>query len=81
MKINTNAIGNYNLQRTTKIRPKNKIRNAEMKFSMEQITPDEKIFFSKMYPKKEETIIHHKFYGKNGQVSRVAVGSLFDKRG
>ncbi len=81
MKINTNAIGNYNLQRTTKVRPKNQIRNAEMKFSMDQITPDEKLFFSKMYPKREESITQHKFYGKNGQFSRVALGSLFDRRG
>ena len=81
MKINTNAIGNYNLQRTIKIRPKRNIKSAEIKFSSQHISSDEKLFFAKMYPKKKETILHHNFYGRNGQMSGAAVGSLFDKRG
>ncbi len=80
MKINTNAIGNYNLQRTHKVRPKNKIRDAEMKFSLDQISSDEKQFFVKMYPKKKE-VIQNYFYSKDGQISGVAIGSIFDKRG
>lgn len=81
MKINTNAIGNYNLQRTTKVRPKNKIQNAEIKISANGISQNEKLFFAKMYPQKKEEIIQHYFYGKDGQMSGVTVGSLFDRRG
>jgi len=81
MKINTNAIGNYNLQRTTKVSSKSKIQNAEMKFSLDGISQDEKQFFAKMYPKKKEVVLQHNFYGKNGQISAFSVGSLFDKRG
>jgi len=81
MKINTNAIGNYNLQRTTKIRPKNKIQHAEIKIPADRISTDERLFFAKMYPKKKDDIIHHDFYSKNGQMFGVSVGSLFDRRG
>jgi len=81
MKINTNAIGNYNLQRTTKIRHRNKIQNAEIRFPADRISSDEKLFFAKMYPKKKAEIIQHYFYSKDGQMSGVSVGSLFDRRG
>ena len=81
MKINTNVIGNYNIHRTTNAKPANNVAKAEFNIVSDQITSDEKQFFAKMYPEKSNEITDYHYYGNNGKMSGVSVGSLFDRRG
>lgn len=81
MNINTNSFGNYNIYKTHNARPNKGVAKAEFKMMSEQITSEEKDFFVKMYPENKQEIVDHHFYAKNGIMSGVSVGSLFDRRG
>jgi len=81
MKINQNIFGNYNIHRTAATNRPKKLENAQLQFSTDPINVDEKRFFTKMYPQKKEEIESHKFYQRNGKMTGVSVGSLFDMRG
>ena len=81
MKINTNAIGNYNVHKTTQSRQTRKLANAEVHFTDEPINVNEKKYFARLYPQKKEEITSHQFYQRDGKRAGVSVGSLFDMRG
>ncbi|MBN1301152.1 MAG: hypothetical protein JW995_08030 [Melioribacteraceae bacterium] len=84
MKIGTNPVGNYSpvyrKSQTTNIQNTIKAENTAVEDAV-QISKKEKAFFSQMYPEKKEQIMSHHFYMKNGNMSGVTIGSLFDKRG
>jgi hypothetical protein len=46
-----------------------------------KVSSDEKNFFEKLYPEKKSEIMDYHFYGREGKMSGVSVGSQFDKRG
>jgi len=85
MRINTNTIGNYFTQSTRNIlntkRPENIQKPAELKEAEVTISAKEKELFAKMYPQKREEIMEYHYYGKDGAMSGVTVGSLLDRRG
>lgn len=76
MKVETNNIGNYSL---------GKLQNNSAKIGKAKtddlITSDERRFFIDKYPQNKDEIVDYHFYKKNGGMSGVKVGSLFDKRG
>lgn len=79
MKIGSNSIGNY-----TPIRNANTTQPAKTKkfdLDAELVSKNEKEFFSTLYPTEKNKIMQHHFYMKNGNMSGVMVGSLFDRRG
>ena len=81
MKISTNSFGNYKPVISNR---NNQVAKTEetKKIKLDtKITNDEKKFFKKLYPQKEEEISKYHFYNRNGTKNGVAIGSLFDKRG
>ena len=88
MRIGTNPIGNYspvykktavsNTVKTNSVAQTAKTAVAEPTSALNKT---EKAFFSKMYPENTAKIMDHHFYMKNGNMSGVTVGSLFDRRG
>lgn len=89
MKISTNMIGNYNPQvynssvkNTKSVEPQSKLEStpADKKVAV-NLSSDEKNYFVKLYPQNKSEIIDHHAYEKNGKLSGVKIGSMFDKRG
>ncbi|MBU1097670.1 MAG: hypothetical protein CVV23_15355 [Ignavibacteriae bacterium HGW-Ignavibacteriae-2] len=79
MKIGTNPVGNYKpVYRKPETTQVNTTKPVETK---PVINDKEKLFFSDKYPQNKEQIMNHHFYMKNGNMSGVTIGSLFDKRG
>ena len=79
MRIGTNPVGNYSpVYKKPAVSSAIKTNQVEADTT---INKSEKAFFSKMYPENKEAIMDHHFYMKNGNMSGVAVGSLFDRRG
>jgi hypothetical protein len=79
MKISTNPVGNYT-------RPTMQMTQSVQKQETKSVTPakvtaDEKDFFVKLYPENKTEIMDYHFYGREGKMSGVSLGSLFDKRG
>lgn len=89
MKITTNMVGNYtpkiNTGQVKQARQGDAPVKAEAKPKLQpdknNITADEKKFFMDLYPQNKSEIIDYHFYRKNGEMSGVKIGSLFDKRG
>lgn len=89
MKIMTNTVGNYtphinnNSVQKTKLPPKGVDRAEALntKPKSGDLTADEKKFFMDMYPQNKSEVTDYHFYRKNGEMSGVQVGSLFDRRG
>ncbi len=86
MKISTNMIGNYGPQisrgvpKQTKATEAFELPKSNKVEEKSVITPDEKKFFVDMYPDSKTEIVNH-FYSKNGKMTGVKVGSLFNRRG
>lgn len=89
MKISANAIGNYSpvyarkpvqeqkpAENNTPVSFQTKVTNGNA-----ELTTAEKEFFAALYPKEKTEIMDYHFYQKNGQMSGVKIGSMFDKRG
>ncbi|MGE5363020.1 MAG: hypothetical protein ACM3SM_02735 [Bacteroidota bacterium] len=97
MRITSNQIGNYgpgysreiqqNLPArssagTHRTEAAARMQNAELtEAQSSSITSEEKNFFINMYPDNKNEITDYHFYQKNGRMSGVTVGSLFDRRG
>ncbi|QQS35474.1 MAG: hypothetical protein IPM56_14655 [Ignavibacteriales bacterium] len=79
MKISTNPVGNYTrpMMRTTAPLQKQEVQANQPA----KVTADEKDFFVKLYPENKTEIIDYHFYGREGKMNGVSIGSLFDKRG
>ena len=86
MKISTNTIGNYGpqiprwVQKQAKTNETFHLPNSNNIAAKKEITTEEKKFFVDLYPQNKTDIENH-FYSKNGKMSGVKVGSLFNKRG
>lgn len=79
MRIDTNTIGNYSsYMKPVQMRPK-----METAVSVEpaKVTSEEKKYFANMYPENKAEIMDYHYYQRNGKMSGVSVGSLFDRRG
>lgn len=80
MAVNLNSMGNYDAKSISnnfrKINTKNKSANAP-----ENIDPEEKTFFAKLYPEKGNEIMNYSFYERTGKMNGVSVGTNFDKKG
>lgn len=89
MKISANAIGNYSPVYARKpVQEQKPAENSAPVRFRPQVTNDkvelttvEKEFFAALYPKEKSQIMDYHFYQKNGQMSGVKIGSMFDKRG
>ena len=88
MKISNNFAGNYNpfsynnVNKTQQVQqPQQVQQDQKIEESKKIITSDEKNFFADMYPEKSSEIQGYHFYGRNGQMSGVTLGSKFDRRG
>ncbi len=83
MKISNNIAGNYNPLSYNNI---NKVQTPKpvqepAEEAKKILSADEKNFFAKMYPEKNNEIQGYHFYGRNGQMNGVSVGANFDRRG
>ena len=89
MKISTNTIGNYsphinnNSVKQAKLTSKTNVAESKTveKPKSGALTSDEKNFFMKVYPQNKSEIIDYHFYQKNGKMSGIKIGSLFNRRG
>lgn len=89
MKISTNMIGNYNPQVYSGSVKNSKANESQFKLeskpadkkAVNNLSPDEKNYFVKLYPQNKSEIIDYHAYEKNGKMSGVKIGSMFDKRG
>jgi len=82
MRIDTNSIGNYSAYlRPVQARPKVEAAVTVEPAKVANVTNEEKNFFVKMYPENKSEIMDYHFYGRDGKMSGVSVGSLFDRRG
>ncbi len=82
MKISTNPIGNYNIQRNNRSGAAVKVKNkTKFKLDNVKINKEEKKFFSELYPAQKEKIMKYHFYNSKGKYSGVAVGNNIDLRG
>jgi hypothetical protein len=79
MRVSTNSIGNYH-PTYTKAATANKTEAAQ-KINAEIISAEEKKYFAKLYPAKQDEILGYQLYNSKGKVSGIHVGSLFDRRG
>jgi len=78
MKITTNNIGNYTLNKiNAKVQEKNIAQEQKIDA---RITNKEKDFFTELYPSKRDEIINYHFYSRSGEMSGVAVGKNLDRR-
>ncbi|MBK7104451.1 MAG: hypothetical protein IPH62_04115 [Ignavibacteriae bacterium] len=80
MNISTNSVGNYKPVNNIANKNVSNIQNAKNE-SVNDITKEEKKYFTKLYPNEKNTINDYQFYNKDGDKKTVLVGSLFDKRG
>ncbi|MEW6193530.1 MAG: hypothetical protein AB1521_00060 [Bacteroidota bacterium] len=77
MTINTNSFGNYSTSYVNKSAPKVQPEVTPK----EKVTQEEKTFFARMYPAKQEEIMKYEFYNPKGKITGVSLGSVIDKRG
>lgn len=94
MKIEANHIGNYrpsyvnnngqNANNVTSTRGKTETSSPVKAAGSENtasITTEEKKYFTNMYPASRQEIADYHYYSRDGKMSGVSVGSLFDRRG
>ncbi len=81
MRITTNPIGNYAPARVANKPAPQPAQQTKAVSTETNISDKEKQFFANMYPDNKSEIMKYHFYQKNGRMSGVAVGSLFDRRG
>jgi len=81
MKISTNPIGNYAPNYTSRTVTKTPEVAQPKKVETVALTKNEKEFFIKKYPENKADITDYHFYQKEGVMSGVSVGNLFDRRG
>ncbi len=93
MGLGINAIGNYGLyssriRNTNAVAQTNKTQQTATIGKTQQtaktdsiVTQKEKDFFVNLYPDQKEMIMNYHFYGRNGEMSGVAVGSIINRRG
>lgn len=77
MNISSNPIGNYNVYSTRAMQP---AANRQSAVSVDNVSKEEKDFFTNMYPEQKQEIADYHFYQRSGKMSGVSVGSLFDRR-
>jgi hypothetical protein len=81
MKITNNPIGNYTPNYASRVTPQNEVKEAKRISIENSITEKEKEFFIKKYPNDAKEIVDYHFYKKEGMMSGVTIGTLFDRRG
>jgi len=84
MKIAANAVGIYSplyAQKNVRANQAEQTSGVQTATPKAELTKGEKEFFAAMYPQEKSTVMDYHFYKKNGVISGVKVGSLFDKRG
>ena len=80
MNISTNQIGNYKPVNNIANKNVNKVEKPKTEI-INDITKDEKKFFTNLYPNEKNQISDYQFYNKDGDKKNLQIGSLFDKRG
>ncbi len=78
MRIESGSIGNYSPYNINKLQNTKPVQQQE---TIDQVTKEEKEFFTKLYPENKTEILDYHFYKSSGKMSGVSLGSLFDKRG
>lgn len=83
MKIESNAIGNYGPSVNKSIPQRTQAQEVitDMVKKEAKLSADEKKFFAGMYPDNVKEVMDYHFYEKNGKLSGVKLGSMFDRRG
>jgi hypothetical protein len=80
MAVSMNSIGNYTAYGLNNAKNnKTNIKNATAQ--SENINPDEKKFFAKMYPAKQNEIMKYNYYERSGKMNGISVGTNIDRRG
>lgn len=80
MRIVTNSVGNYtpnSIAKSHDIKPAHQPQTDKL----EDITSQEKQFFTGLFPEQSGEVMDYHFYKKSGQMSGVKLGSLFDRKG
>jgi len=80
MKITTNPIGNYSVNKLPKINRSNKAEKLDNS-DTGVLSKSEKNFFTRAYPANKSEIMDYHFYNADGKFSGVAVGNNIDRRG
>jgi len=78
MRIESSTIGNYSPYSINKLQTTAPAKQQE---KADQVTNEEKEFFTKLYPENKTEILDYHFYKSSGKMSGVSLGSIFDKRG
>lgn len=81
MAIDINSVGNYSLYGIKKPNNSNSIERKETHSNSDQLNIEEKKFFAKMYPSKQNEIMNHYFYEKSGKLKNISTGTNIDRRG
>lgn len=80
MRIVTNSIGNYSPNSVNQSRAiKGQRQVAQQK--VEDLTKNEKKFFTGLYPDQSGEVMDYHFYQRTGKMGGVKLGSLFDRKG
>jgi len=83
MKIENNIVGNYgpaiNKNQALLNKPTGEI--TEKIKDDTKLSQDEKKYFANLYPENVKEIMDYHFYERNGKMSGVKLGSMFDRRG
>lgn len=80
MRISTSAVGNYSPNAIN--RTNNMSKSSDMpQNKIEDITRNERKFFTGLYPEKSAEVMDYHFYQRSGQMGGVKLGSLFDGKG
>lgn len=81
MAVSLNSIGNYSVYGLNNAKSsKANIKSAAMELN-DNINPDEKKFFAKMYPAKQNEIMEYYYYERSGKMNGISVGTNIDRKG
>ena len=81
MAVSLNSIGNYSAYGLNNAKSsKANIKSAAMELN-DNINPDEKKFFAKMYPAKQNEIMEYYYYERSGKRNGISVGTNIDRKG
>jgi hypothetical protein len=80
MAVSMNSVGNYSTYGLNTGKANKSMLANSASSKSEDINSDEKKFFAKMYPAKQNEIMEY-YYEKSGKMNGIALGTNLDRRG
>ena len=87
MVISNKITGNYspyNLTRsnnTPRVKKFEEVVKQEQNTQNQSVSSEEEKYFMKVYPKQKQEVSEYFSYEKNGNLNKIALGTMFDRRG